>query len=231
MPTAAVTGRGPTRWSRSIFSVYQAAKDITPARFIAANNAANVARRKLGAFFASFDLWLSPTTARVAEPWGKYHLSKPGVGWHNLIEELFKVPCQFTIPHNIMGTPAMSLPLAMHSSGVPIGVQIAAKPAAEALVLQAGDGARGGDAVERAHAAAARLKSMTAGRGRAPRAPPVRARSGRSASIGQNGAGAGASPPRVDGRDPLDVRLRSTPRPRWGGPARSGFDGYLPDLR
>jgi amidase len=35
-----------------------------------------------------------------------------------------------------MGTPAMSLPLAMHSSGVPIGVQIAAKPAAEALVLQ-----------------------------------------------------------------------------------------------
>ena len=35
-----------------------------------------------------------------------------------------------------MGTPAMSLPLAMHSSGVPIGVQIAAKPAAEHLVLQ-----------------------------------------------------------------------------------------------
>jgi amidase len=35
-----------------------------------------------------------------------------------------------------MGTPAMSLPLAMHSSGVPIGVQIAAKPAAEHLLLQ-----------------------------------------------------------------------------------------------
>ena len=35
-----------------------------------------------------------------------------------------------------MGTPAMSLPLAMHSTGVPIGVQIAAKPAAEHLLLQ-----------------------------------------------------------------------------------------------
>jgi amidase len=35
-----------------------------------------------------------------------------------------------------MGTPAVSLPLGMHSSGVPIGVQIAAKPAAEHLVLQ-----------------------------------------------------------------------------------------------
>jgi len=53
-----------------------------------------------------------------------------------MIDELFKAPCQYTIPHNIMGTPAMSLPLAMHSSGVPIGVQIAAKPAADHLVLQ-----------------------------------------------------------------------------------------------
>ena len=53
-----------------------------------------------------------------------------------MIEELFKPPCQYTIPHNIMGTPAMSLPLAMHSTGVPIGVQIAAKPAADHLLLQ-----------------------------------------------------------------------------------------------
>lgn len=132
------TGRkpGPDTLEPAIYSVYQAAKTITPARFIAANNAANVARRKLGAFFTTHDIWLSPTTARVAEPWGRYHLSKPGVGWENLIEQLFQVPCQYTIPHNIMGTPAISLPLAMHSSGVPIGVQIAAKPAAEHVVLQ-----------------------------------------------------------------------------------------------
>ena len=127
---------GPDTLEPVIYAVYQAAKDITPARFIAATNAANVARRKLASFFSKYDIWLSPTTSRVAEPWGNYHLSKPGVGWDNLIEALFKVPCQFTIPHNIMGTPAMSLPLAMHSTGVPIGVQIAAKPAAEELVLQ-----------------------------------------------------------------------------------------------
>ena len=45
-------------------------------------------------------------------------------------------PIQYTAPHNIMGTPAMSLPLAMHSTGVPIGVQLAGRPAAEHLVLQ-----------------------------------------------------------------------------------------------
>jgi amidase len=127
---------GPDTLEPVIYSVYQAAKDITPARFIAATGAANVARRKLGQFFTRYDIWLSPTTSRVSEPWGNFHLSKPGVDWSTLIKELFEIPCQFTIPHNIMGTPAMSLPLAMHSTGVPIGVQIAAKPAAEHLLLQ-----------------------------------------------------------------------------------------------
>jgi amidase len=127
---------GPDSLEPVILSVYQAAKEITAERFIAANAAANVARRRLGQFFTRYDIWLSPTTARVAEPWGRYHLSKPGVGWHNLIDELFKAPCQYTIPHNVMGTPAMSLPLALHSTGVPIGVQLAARPAAEHLLLQ-----------------------------------------------------------------------------------------------
>ena len=72
----------------------------------------------------------------MSESWGRYNLSRPGIGTHNMIEELFKIPCQYTIPHNIMGTPAMSLPLAMHSSGVPIGVQIAGRPADEHLLLQ-----------------------------------------------------------------------------------------------
>jgi amidase len=127
---------GPDTLEPTILSVYEHAKEITPERFIAANAAVNAARRSMGRFFTGYDIWLSPTTAQVAEPWGKYHLSKPGVGWHNLIEELFNAPIQYTIPHNVMGTPAMSLPLAMHSTAVPIGVQVAAKPAAEHIVLQ-----------------------------------------------------------------------------------------------
>ena len=99
-------------------------------------SAVNQARRKLGTFYGKYDIWLSPTTAKVSEPWGTYHLSKAGVTAANNPDELFKVPCQFTIPHNIMGTPALSLPLAMHSSGVPIGVQIAGRPAGEHLLLQ-----------------------------------------------------------------------------------------------
>jgi len=130
------TRPGPDTLEPVILSLYEYAKDITPARFMAALAAVNVARRKLGVFYSRYDIWLSPTTARVAEPWGNYHLSKLGVTARSLPEALLAAPCQFTIPHNIMGTPAMSLPLAMHSSGLPIGVQIAGRPACEHLVLQ-----------------------------------------------------------------------------------------------
>ena len=119
-----------------ILSLYEHAKSITPARFMAVLGELNTARRKLGAFYERFDIWLSPATARVAEPWGKYHLSKPGVGAENIARELYCEPVQFTIPHNIMGTPAISLPLAMHSSGLPIGVQLAARPGDDHLPLQ-----------------------------------------------------------------------------------------------
>lgn len=127
---------GPHTLEPAILSVYEHAKEITPARFMAALASANVARRRLGSFFVKHDVWLSPTTARVAEPWGRYHLSKPGVGWDNLAHELFRIPVQFTFPHNVMGTPAISLPLAMHSSGLPIGVQLAARPADDHVVVQ-----------------------------------------------------------------------------------------------
>jgi amidase len=134
--TRAGTRVGPATVESVILSLYEYAKSITPARFIAALGEVNVARRKLGAFYSSFDIWLSPTTARPSEPWGRYHLSKPGVTAANNAEELLRIPCQYTLPHNIMGTPAISLPLAMHSTGVPIGVQLAAPPAHEHRVLQ-----------------------------------------------------------------------------------------------
>jgi amidase len=127
---------GPDRLEPVILSIYEWSRRITPARFIAGCGVANLARRKLGAFYCNYDIWLSPTTSRVAEPWGRYSLSRQLGDWSEVIEQLFKPPCQYTLPHNIMGTPAMSLPLAMHSTGVPIGVQIAAKPAAEHLLLQ-----------------------------------------------------------------------------------------------
>jgi amidase len=130
------TKPGPDTLEPIILSLYEHAKKIGPARFFAANGVVNAARRKLGQFWTKYDIWLSPTTARVSEAWGKYHLSRPDVKGEEATGKLYKEPIQFTIPHNIMGTPAISLPLAMHSTGVPIGVQLAAKPADDHLLIQ-----------------------------------------------------------------------------------------------
>jgi amidase len=132
------TGRkpGPDTLEPLILLLYEWSKTVTPAKFMTALAALNVARRKLGAFYTRHDIWLSPTTARVAEPWGTYDLSKPGITMDNFAEQTLFAPTQFTVPHNIMGTPAISLPLAMHSTGLPIGVQLAARPAEEHVLLQ-----------------------------------------------------------------------------------------------
>ena len=119
-----------------IFKIYEYARQMKPERFLTAMAALNASRRQLGQHFTKYDVWLSPTTARVAEPWGNYNLGRSDVSFEELPEKIFRPVCQFTLPHNIMGTPAISLPLVMHSTGLPIGVQLAAGPANEHLLLQ-----------------------------------------------------------------------------------------------
>jgi amidase len=118
------------------FKIYEHARRMTASQFLGALGGINVARRQLAHIFTSYDVWLSPTTARVAEPWGTYNLGRTDVNVKDLPEQIFRGPCQFTLPHNILGTPAISLPLALHSSGLPIGVQIGARPAEEHVLLQ-----------------------------------------------------------------------------------------------
>jgi amidase len=126
---------GPDTLEPVVLAIYEYAKTITPERFLGAVSGVNTARRDLARVFESYDVWITPTTPRVAEPHGRYSLQRTDVTIETLIPELYAVPFQYTIPHNVMGTPAISLPLAMHSSGLPIGVQLATKPADEHVIL------------------------------------------------------------------------------------------------
>jgi len=119
-----------------VLEIYEYAKRMKPVQFLSAMTAINTERRRLGRYFAKYDVWLSPTTPRVAEPWGTYNLSRTDVTLDNLMEKVYCGTCSFTLPHNIAGTPAVSLPLAMHSTGFPIGIQLGSRPATEHLVLQ-----------------------------------------------------------------------------------------------
>jgi len=126
---------GPDTLEPVILQIYEHAKRMKPAQFLNAMAAVNTARRRLGRYFAKYDVWLSPTMPGVAEPWGTYNLARTDVTMDNLTEKVFHVTCSFTLPHNITGTPAISLPLAMHSTGLPIGIQLGARPANEHIVL------------------------------------------------------------------------------------------------
>lgn len=119
-----------------VYAIYEYAKSMRPQQFFESMAEINAARRSLGAFYSKFDVWLSPTTARTSEPWGNYNLSRTDVAFEELPEKVHRAVCQFTLPHNITGTPAISLPLAMHSNGLPIGVQLGGRPAEDHVVLQ-----------------------------------------------------------------------------------------------
>jgi amidase len=118
------------------FQVYEYAKSLGGAQFLAALADLNVHRRAFGRYFTRHDIFLSPTTSNPAEPWGRYNLGRTDVTLAEVPEKILCGVCQFTLPHNIMGTPAISLPLAMHSTGLPIGVQLATRPADEHVILQ-----------------------------------------------------------------------------------------------
>jgi amidase len=147
------------------FGIYEHARRMTASQFLTALAGINTARRQLARFFVAHDVWLCPTTSRVAEPWGTYNLGRADVSVSDLPEQIFRGPCQFTLPHNILGIPAISLPLAMHSSGLPIGVQLGSGPASEHVLLQLAS------ALEEANPWAGRLPSLHATTASLP-APP-----------------------------------------------------------
>jgi len=134
---AAKLGRkvGPDTLEPITLKIYEHSKGITTKRFLDSHNAINTLRRKLGRLMARCDVWISPTTAAVAEPHGLYNQGREGVSAEDFLVTADR-PLQFTFQHNVMGTPAISLPLALHSSGLPIGVQLGANPAQEHILLQ-----------------------------------------------------------------------------------------------
>ncbi len=134
---AAKLGRriGPETLEPVTLKIYEHARRSGAPGFFAARTYLNGVRRALGRFLADADVWLTPTTARVAEPHGRYNQGLPDISAEDYLPFSDR-PVQFTFPHNVMGTPAISLPLFMHSSGLPIGIQLGARPAQEHILIQ-----------------------------------------------------------------------------------------------
>jgi amidase len=125
---------GPHTLEPVTLKIYQHSKTLNPETFQDVLGFMNTIRRRIGEFFARYDVWLSPTTAKVAEPHGLYNQGREDVSAEAFLPFSDR-PIQFCFPYNVAGQPAISLPLAWTKDGLPIGIQLGARPAEEHVLI------------------------------------------------------------------------------------------------
>jgi amidase len=115
---------------------YEYAREVPDTAYLDAVAYFNTFRRMMGQFFTRYDAFLTPTCVVAPPKLGLYHMNVdlPPLDFIAREEKLG----QFMSIYNVTGQPAISLPLAMHANGLPIGVQIAARPAEDHVLLGLG---------------------------------------------------------------------------------------------
>ncbi len=94
----------------------------------------NAMSRAMGAFFETCDVWLSPVFAKPTIKLGYLNQDDASLTAEEWIDRVFDV-CPYTAVFNATGQPAISLPLHWSDAGLPVGVQLVGKLAAEETLL------------------------------------------------------------------------------------------------
>jgi amidase len=113
---------------------YHFARGLSAADMVWAEHTANQLRRSVGQFFAGYDILITPTLMQLPEPLGKYTQSRDDLDFYNFFRLCDELSVHMPL-FNLTGQPAISLPLGMSASGLPIGVQFVAQFGREDLLL------------------------------------------------------------------------------------------------
>ena len=124
----------PEKYDPATWRLYERGADLSASRYLQAVELTQGVGRRLAAFFAGTDIWLTPTLGRPPEPLGSLEPSL-GTDPEEALERALSWVA-FTPICNCAGVPAASVPLHWNEEGLPIGVQIAAPYGGEDVLFR-----------------------------------------------------------------------------------------------
>ena len=114
--------------------IYAQGKAMSVMNYMDAKTVVDQTTRAVGAFFEEYDVLLTPTLAKQTPPTGVYGLERKGMDYSAWLTEAWSL-IPWTPLSNVTGTPAISLPLAMDSAGLPMGMHFMAGMGHEARLI------------------------------------------------------------------------------------------------
>jgi amidase len=127
---------GPDTLEHATLSAYEKGKRLTAVDLVRAEMFFNGFSREMAAFFARYDVLLTPTLATPPPRLGALNQNEAGVDALDFLRKGLFAFAPFCAAFNVTGQPAMSVPLYWNGAGLPVGVQFAARFGEEALLFR-----------------------------------------------------------------------------------------------
>ena len=130
-----LTGHKPTadHFEELTWILAQQGLGISGPAYLLAVNRLQAIAREVARFFATYDIWLTPTLAEPPLPLGSFD-TRPGNPLYGLHRAAAFVP--FTPLCNVTGQPAMSVPLFWNAEGLPLGTHVVGRFGEEATLFR-----------------------------------------------------------------------------------------------
>ncbi len=114
---------------------HQYGREMKATDMVAAFSVMNMVSREVAGFFEKYDVLITPTTALLPQKIGTYNSNDTTLDAHGWFDHIFSF-APFTALFNMTGQPAISLPLSLSATGLPIGTQFIGASGCEDMLFR-----------------------------------------------------------------------------------------------